>query len=173
MVHNAAFEFCMCLHSTASKPGMCLSMCREKAINDAQQMMQMQQMQMGPMAGMFDAEKAFAAERQQLGLVRFPNLGVGACRVTGRVDGGQVGAMEVLTALSLSSTGRCVVHLAVSPCLSGSGYLASLPRSHSLTPPAPATLVPRRRSTSGGWRAARAGPARCSSSSCAAHERSV
>ena len=33
-------------------------------------MMQMQQMQMGPMGGMFDAEKAFAAERQQLGLVR-------------------------------------------------------------------------------------------------------
>ncbi len=31
----------------------------------------MQQMQMGPMGGMFDAEKAFAAERQQLGLVRF------------------------------------------------------------------------------------------------------
>lgn len=30
----------------------------------------MQQMQMGPMGGMFDAEKAFGTERQQLGLVR-------------------------------------------------------------------------------------------------------
>lgn len=34
-------------------------------------MQQMQQMQMGPMGSMgFDAEKLFAAERQQLGLVR-------------------------------------------------------------------------------------------------------
>ena len=58
-------------HSTAPQHRnlAVLTIRREKAINDAQQMMQMQQMQMGPMGGMFDAEKAFAAERQQLGLV--------------------------------------------------------------------------------------------------------
>ncbi|KAI7839421.1 hypothetical protein COHA_006822 [Chlorella ohadii] len=58
---------------------------REKAINDAQQMMQMQQMQMGPMGGMFDAEKAFAAERQQLGLTehkwRLEGSDARACKV--------------------------------------------------------------------------------------------
>ena len=45
--------------------------CREKAINDAQQMMAMQQ-SMGGMGGPmgFDAEKAFAAERAQLNMVR-------------------------------------------------------------------------------------------------------
>jgi hypothetical protein len=44
--------------------------CREKAINDAQQMMAMQQ-SMGGMGGPmgFDAEKAFAAERAQLNMV--------------------------------------------------------------------------------------------------------
>lgn len=48
--------------------GVLMLMFREKAINDAQQMMQMQQ-QMGGMNPMgFDAEKAFAAEKAQLNL---------------------------------------------------------------------------------------------------------
>lgn len=50
--------------------GVMMLMFREKAINDAQQMMQMQQQMGGAMNPMgFDMEKAFAAERQQLGLV--------------------------------------------------------------------------------------------------------
>jgi hypothetical protein len=68
--------------------------CREKAINDAQQMMAMQQ-SMGGMGGPmgFDAEKAFAAERAQLNMVR-ERAFVGEVRGAG----GAAGCVVVLAA---------------------------------------------------------------------------
>lgn len=60
-------------HPTPTLPTHIAAPRREKAINDAQQMMQMQQQMGGAMNPMgFDMEKAFAAERQQLGLVGLP-----------------------------------------------------------------------------------------------------
>ncbi len=70
-------------------------LCREKAINDAQQMMQMQQQMGGAMNPMgFDMEKAFAAERQQLGLVGclpFASPGMLMCTVLLRFSHGAGG----------------------------------------------------------------------------------